>query len=199
VVIPDGNPESLARALGEGGIGALKDWVSRGGALVCLDDAAELPTLKSVGLSSARAVGVKPPSDKKDEDDDKAPSDSLREQERRPEYLPGTVFWASLDPQHFLAYGYRAPRIPVFMQGRLFLKPSKEGANPIRFDRDPLTVTGWTWPETERRLLDTAFAVDEPTGEGHVIMMVGAPAFRLFWRSTERLLLNAVIYGPTLD
>ncbi|MGH7730527.1 MAG: hypothetical protein ACRENJ_04675, partial [Candidatus Eiseniibacteriota bacterium] len=200
IVIPDGNPGALARALGEGGIGTLKDWVSRGGTLVCLDDAAEFPTLKNVGLSTAAAVGVKPPDEKKDAPpDDKAPADSVREDERRPEYVPGTVFWASLDPQHFLAYGYDAARIPVLLQGRLFLKPSKEGANPLRFEREPLTVTGWTWPETERRLLGTAYAVDEPTGNGHVIMIVGSPAFRLFWRSTERLLLNAVVYGPTLD
>jgi zinc carboxypeptidase len=199
VVIPDGSPSGLARALGEGGISALKDWVSRGGTLVCLDDAAELPTLPSVGLSSARAVGVKAGEEKKDEADDKAPSDSVREEERRPEYVPGTVFWASLDPRHFLAYGFDASRIPVLLQGRLFLKPSKEGANPLTFDREPLALTGWTWPETERRLKGTAFAVDEPTGDGHVIMIEGSPVFRLFWRSTERLLLNAVVYGPTLD
>jgi len=199
VVIPDGSPGALARALGEGGIATLKGWVERGGTLICLDDAAEFPTLKNVGLSTARPVGVKPADDKKEEADDKAPADSVREDERRPEYIPGTVFWASLDPRHFLAYGYDAARIPVLVQGRLFLKPSKEGANPLKFDREPLTLTGWTWPETERRLKDTSYAVDEPTGNGHVIMIEGSPAFRLFWRSTERLLLNAVIYGPTLD
>jgi hypothetical protein len=199
VVIPDGSPGALARALGEGGIATLKDWVSRGGTLVCLDDAAEFPTLKSVGLSTARPVGVKPDTGKPDEPDDKAPADSVHEDERRPEYLPGTVFWASLDPRHFLAYGYDAPRLPVLVQGRLFLRPSREGANPLKFEREPLTLAGWTWPETERRLLGTAFAVDEPTGSGHVIMIAGSPAFRLFWRSSERLLLNAVIYGPTLD
>ena len=156
-------------------------------------------TLIGVGLGFALACGITAADDKKDEVDDKAPADSVREDERRPEHVPGTVFWASLDPRHFLAYGYDAPRIPVLVQGRLFLKPSKEGANPIKFDRQPLTVSGWTWPETERRLMGTAFAVDEPTGDGHVIMLTGSPAFRLFWRSTERLLLNAVIYGPTLD
>jgi len=199
VIIPDGSPGAIARALGEGGISTLKDWIERGGTLLCLDDAAEFPTQKNVGLSTARAVGVKPPDDKKDDAEDKAPSDSVREDERRPQYLPGTVFWASLDPRHFLAYGYPSGRIPVLLQGRLFLKPSKEGANPIKFDRVPLALTGWTWPETERRLLNTAYAVDEPSGDGHVIMIEGSPAFRLFWRSTERLILNAVIYGPTLD
>src|SRR5262249_14400353 len=64
IVIPDGNAGALADALGEGGITRLKDWVARGGTLVCLEDAAELPTLKSVGLSTARPVGVKPPSKK---------------------------------------------------------------------------------------------------------------------------------------
>jgi hypothetical protein len=199
VIIPDGSPGAIARALGEGGIATLKDWVEKGGTLLCLDDAAEFPTLKNVGLSTARAVGVKPPSDKKDEPDDKAPSDSVSEEERRPQYLPGTVFWATLDPRHFLAYGYPTTRIPVLVQGRLFLKLSKEGANPIKFDHAPLALTGWTWPETERRLLGTAYAVDEPSGDGHVIMIEGSPAFRLFWRSTERFILNAVIYGPTLD
>ena len=37
----------------------------------------------------------------------------------------------------------------------------------------PLTATGWTWPETERRLAHTAFAVDEPNGNGHVVMLAG--------------------------
>jgi hypothetical protein len=41
--------------------------------------------------------------------------------------------------------------------------------------------------------------VDEPQGSGHVVMITGSPAFRLFWRSTERLLVNAVLYGPSLD
>ena len=199
VVIPDGSPGAIARALGEGGIGTLKEWISGGGTLVCLDDAAEFPTLKNVGLTTARVVGVKTKDDDKADDDDKTPPDSVRELSRRPEYLPGTIFWATLDPRHFLAYGYDAPRIPVMLQGRLFLKPSKEGANPLRFERAPLTLTGWTWPETERRLKGTAYAIDEPSGDGHVIMIESSPVFRMFWRSTERLFLNAVIYGPTLD
>ena len=30
-------------------------------------------------------------------------------------------------------------------------------------------------------------------------MIIGSPAFRLFWRSTERMLVNAVLYGPALE
>jgi hypothetical protein len=201
VLVPGGNPGALAGAMGDGGISRLKDWVSRGGTLVCLEDAAEFPTLKNVDLSSARAVGVKPPSDKKDDDEEKdAKADSIaRENERRPEYVPGTVFWATLDPLHFLNYGYGTTRVPVMLQGRLFLKPSRDGANPATFDRGPLKLSGWSWPETERRLQGTAYAVDEKNGGGHVIMIVGLPGFRLFWRGSERMLLNALLYAPALD
>jgi len=199
VVIPDGSAASLAAAIGEGGIAKLKSWISRGGTLVCLDDAAEFPTLKSVGLSSAWPVGVRRKEAKEDEDEKEAVPDSVREAERRPQYVPGAIFWASLDPRHFLCYGFERPRIPVMLQGRLFLRPSKDGANPVKFDREPLALTGWSWPETERRLEGTAFAVDEPSGDGHVILIEGPVTFRLFWRNTERLLLNAITYAPALD
>ena len=202
IVIPDGNAAALAGLLGEGGIAKLKDWVTRGGVLVCLDDASELPTLKAVGLSSARVVGVKPEKkDAKEEDEEPADAkaDSIaREAERRPEYLPGTVFWASLDPRHFLAYGYTAPRIPVLLQGRTVLKPSRDGANAAVFEREPLKLSGWSWPETARRLTGAAYAIDEPTGAGHVIMIAGPASFRLFWRASDRMLLNALLYAPAL-
>ncbi len=195
VIVPDGNGGALARAVRD--VDALKGWIERGGTLVCLDDAAEYPTLKSVGLSSAKVVGVKVKKDDKGDDD--APADSARaESERRPQYVPGTTFWATLDPMHWLAYGYRDARIPVMLQGSTMLTRSRDGANALVFDRTPLTVTGWTWPETERRLAGGAFAIDEPTGGGHVVMIGGPVLFRGFWRNTERLLTNAVLYGPSL-
>jgi hypothetical protein len=199
LVIPDGNAGALATALGDGAIKKLQAWVQDGGALVCLEDAALLPTLKSVKLSTAWPVGV-PRKEKTEDEAAAAPPDSAEtEASRRPEPLPGTVFWARVDDRHFLGYGYRAPRVPVILSGRDFLQTSREGANPLVLDGRPMAYAGWVWPETERRLRGTAFAVDEPVGQGHVVMMSGEPGFRLFWRSTERLLLNAILYAPTLD
>ncbi len=200
VIIPDGSGGALAGALGEGGVSKLKNWIGRGGTLLCLDDAAEFPTLKSVGLSSAWPVGVRKKEAKDDEDEKDAKADSAsRVNDVRPQYLPGTIFWASLDPRHFLCYGFDRPRIPVLLQGQLLLKPSKDGANPMMFDRAPLKLTGWSWPETDRRMRGTAYAVDEPTGRGHVIMIEGPADFRLFWRNTERLILNAITYAPAIQ
>jgi hypothetical protein len=197
VVIPDGGP-GVASALG-GGMATLKEWVSRGGTLVCVDDAAELPTLASVGLSSCKVVGV--PAKKKDKDEEEIPDpdSTASEASRRPQFIPGSIFWATPDPLQWLTWGYGDGRIPVMLQGNTMLTPTKEGANALRFDRTPLTATGWTWPETERRLAHTVYAVDEPNGEGHVVMLAGPVLFRAYWRNTERLLLNALIYAPALD
>jgi len=196
VIAPDGGP-GLASAMG-GGLAAVKDWVSRGGTLVCVDDAAELPTLASVGLSTSRVVGV-PAKPKKDDEEIPDPDSSAAEATRRPQFIPGTVFWATPDPRQWLTWGFGEGRIPVMLQGSTMLTPTKEGANALRFDRVPLTVTGWTWPETERRLAHTVYAVDEPNGGGHVVMLAGPVHFRSYWRNTERLLTNALLYAPALD
>jgi hypothetical protein len=188
VVLPDGDSSGI------GDREAVKSWVRRGGTLICMDDASEYPTLKTVGLSSAKVVGTKTRKD----DDDASPDTVRSEDERRPEYVPGTTFWATLNPRHWLAWGYAEPRIPVFLQGNTMLTKSLDGANAVTFDRTPLTLTGWTWPETERRLARTAFAIDEPNGRGHVVMLEGPVLFRMFWRNTERLFTNALIYAPSL-
>jgi hypothetical protein len=197
VIAPDGSGGSLARDIGD--IDALKGWIGRGGTLVCLEDASEFPTLKNVGLSTARVVGVKAKKEGDKDKDEDAPADSVRsETDRRPEYIPGTTFWATLDPMHWLAWGYTEPRVPVMLQGSTLLTRSRDGANALTFARTPITLTGWTWPETERRMANTSFAIDEPTGDGHVVMMEGPVLFRGFWRNTERLLTNAVLYGPSI-
>jgi len=87
----------------------------------------------------------------------------------------------------------------VLLQGRLVLKASREGANAAVFEREPVKLSGWSWPETARRLTGAAYAIDEPGNGGHVIMIAGPVPFRLFWRSSERMLLNALLYAPALQ
>ncbi|HEV2104486.1 MAG TPA: M14 family zinc carboxypeptidase [Candidatus Eisenbacteria bacterium] len=199
IVVPDGGAGGLAAAFGDEGAATLKAWVQRGGALVCLDDAAEWPTLKSVGLSSAKVVGVPAPKKKDDDAEEPDASDSTSEASRRPQEIPGSIFWATLDPLHWLCWGFTTPRVPVMLAGRTMLTRSREGANAATFSRTPLTVAGWTWPDTERRLANGAFAIDEPAGDGHVVMLAGPVLFREYWRNTERFLTNALLYAPALD
>jgi hypothetical protein len=62
-----------------------------------------------------------------------------------------------------------------------------------------LTRGGFTWPDnTERLLRGTSLLVAEPLGGGHVILFANEPAFRGWWRALDRLMLNAIVLGPSM-
>ena len=119
----------------------------------------------------------------------------------KPEMLPGTIFRATLDRTHWLTFGYEQDQLPVYLEGSTFWKLSRAGANPVVFTTagagDSLTLSGFTWPDnTERLLKGTAWAVVENQGDGHVVLFLGDPLFRAFWRGPARLVTNAMLMGP---
>jgi hypothetical protein len=208
IVFPDGNARRYSDRLGKRGVDRLSDWIRRGGALVCLADAAEFPTLEGVKLSSSRLVGDGSRLGGREwlpgaygGEPGLAAADTAKAdvRKRSPEPVPGAICRATLDLHHFLTYGYSRSSLPVLVDTRRFFKPSKDGANVAMFDRPPLLVSGFIWPDTEDQLDGTAWLIDEPTGQGHVVMIAGDPNFRLFWPGTSRVFLNAVMLAPTLD
>jgi hypothetical protein len=85
------------------------------------------------------------------------------------------------------------------LQGDTFLTLSKEGANVAVFPQTGLFHrAGFAWPEnTERLLRNTALLIDEPTGGGHVVLFANEPMFRGWWRALDKLVLNAIVLGPS--
>ena len=117
----------------------------------------------------------------------------------RVEWIPGAIFRATLDTTHWLAYGYDRDRLPVFIDGDTFWKPSKGGAKVAAFTApvDSLVVSGFTWPDNTARLLKgTTWAAVENQGSGRVVLFLSDPLFRAFWRGPARMLTNAILIGP---
>ena len=117
-----------------------------------------------------------------------------------PVELAGSHFDVVLDRTHWLTQGYERPRITVMLAGSTFFKLSKEGANVGVFPATgKLHRAGFAFPEnTERLLRGTAFLIEEPLGNGHVILFANEPMFRGWWRALDRLVLNGVVLGPSL-
>lgn len=61
-----------------------------------------------------------------------------------------------------------------------------------------IRMSGLLWPEAAVRLANSAYLVREPMGRGQMILFADQPNFRGLARGTERLLLNAIVYGPGL-
>jgi hypothetical protein len=201
LIIPDGNGGRMRRELGEEGVEKLKSWVRSGGVLIGYGGVAELAGHKDVGLSSVAAVGP----DSGAKADTTAPGTEPALISRtapardRVEWIPGAIFRATLDTTHWLTLGYERDRMPVFIDGDVFWKPSRSGANVVTFSdpADALVLSGFTWPDNTARLLKgSTWAVVENQGSGRVVLFLGDPLFRAFWRGPARMLTNAILMGP---
>lgn len=199
IVIPDGASTRMKRQLGDDGVTKLKTWVKEGGAVIAFGGGAQLLADKDVGLSTVTALG----GDSTAKPDTTAPGKEPptlspgAPSRDKPEWLPGSIFRATLDRTHWLTLGYEGDRLPVYVEGATFWTLSKKGANPVAFVGDSLALSGFTWPgNTERLLKGTAWAVVENHGSGRAVLFLTDPLFRGFWRGPARLFTNALLAGP---
>jgi len=209
IIIPDASAGALARVLGESGANAIREWVRRGGTLVTMGGASAWAARENVNLTSARSVGADAKPDSaagrdtaaapRSRDDDLLAVTSPSATSERPASLPGAHFDVLLDRTHWLTSGYEDQRLTVMLDGSTFLALSKEGANVAVFpSTGPLHRAGFIWPEnTERLLRNTAALIVEPTGGGHVVLFANEPLFRAWWHALDRLVLNAIVLGPS--
>ncbi len=146
IIIPDGSGGRMRRELGDDGAEKLKAWVRSGGVLIGYGGAGDLAANKDLGLSSIASVA--PDSGAKADTaaaGDAPPLISKTAAPRdRPEWIPGAIFRATLDTTHWLTAGYDRNKIPVFIDGDTFWRPSKGGANAAAFTdpADSLVLSG---------------------------------------------------------
>ncbi|HEX2716295.1 MAG TPA: hypothetical protein VHM67_01375, partial [Gemmatimonadaceae bacterium] len=223
IIIPDASSGALNRTLGKDGAEKLRAWMQAGGTLVTMGGASAWAARESVNLTSARVVGggdekdttgiAGPPrdtitaanrrrerSDRSQPVDDVLAATSPGANNAAPIYLPGSHFDVVLDRTHWLTGGYEQPRVTVMLDGGTFFKLSKEGANVGVFPATgKLHRAGWAWPDnTERLLRGTAFLIEEPVGDGHLVLFANEPMFRGWWRALDKLVLNAIVLGPAM-
>jgi hypothetical protein len=218
LVIPDASDVGQYVG-GKDGIDRLKAWVRAGGTLVTMGGASAWAAREDVALTSARRVGedAKPDTSTKDAKPDLRPGarpaagDTAAERREllavtspgatrdAPASLPGSHFDVLLDRTHWLTYGYDAPRMTALVTGSNFLKLSKEGTNVAVFPTTgPIHRAGFQWPDNSERLLrNSALVIEEPLGGGHVVLFANDPTFRGWWRALDKLVLNAILLGPS--
>jgi zinc carboxypeptidase len=185
VIFPDGN---FADRLGKRAIDKIKAFVNDGGTVVAVKGASAFLRDKDVEISKLKQW--EPP---KKKDDEKPASD-----ERYNDYrIPGSAFRTTMNDRSYLTFG--VPRSPaVLVEGsNAFLPVAKKVDNILTIDaKDPL-ISGVAWTESIERIKGSVYVVSEPFGRGQVITFADDPHFRLFWRATLPIFLNAVLYSPS--
>ncbi|MEK6374623.1 MAG: M14 metallopeptidase family protein [Acidobacteriota bacterium] len=185
LVLPDGD---FAGRFGKNAE-KLKAWLNAGGTLVVIKGANEFLREKDVEISK-----IKPWEPPKKKDDDKGPAPAERYNELR---VPGATFRTQINERSYLTFGL--PRSPfVLIEGTsIFLPVSHTVDNVVTIAKDKPLVAGVAWNESIERLKGSAYLVAEPYGKGQVITFADEPHFRLFWRGTLPLFMNAVLYSPS--
>jgi hypothetical protein len=184
IVLPDGDYEGRFGKNAE----KLKSWLNVGGTLVAIKGANKFLRDKDVEISK-----IKPWEAPKKKDDDKTPAEERYNELR----VPGATFRTSINERTYLTFG--VPHSPfVLIEGSSVLLPvSHPVDNVVTIAKDKPLAAGVAWNDSIERLRGSAYLVSEPYGRGQVITFADDPIFRLFWRGTLPLFMNAVLYSPS--
>jgi hypothetical protein len=189
IVLPDASQRVV-----KGAEDALKQFVQHGGRLIALAGGAE-------AVAPIAEIKVREPA--KDSTNARARFLAGREERERQEWrqeVPGAIFSVSLDPAHPLAFGagqdFDPGRTFVLHQGTTVFEPGENIETVAYFAPAPQRISGVISPENARRLGQGGWLVSKRMGQGSVVLFADDPLFRLFWRSTQPLLLNAILLGP---
>ena len=132
----------------------------------------------------------------------------------------GSMVAARSDQKHWLTFGTNElipilyANYPILMTGgnaeapvrigELIQNDKVEETRVINWSQIPkgfdlnVRMSGLVWPEASQRIANSAYLTREKIGKGQVILFSGEPNFRGSTIGTNRLWLNAVVYGSGL-
>jgi hypothetical protein len=188
LILPSGNYSDFSDRT----VAHLKDWANRGGTIISMKTASLW--LNRIELTKEGPVilegEVKDPSTLPFED--RSAFEGAKE-------VGGSIYMATLDLTHPIAYGYQRETIPVYRNTSIFIKPSSDKyLTPIRYTANPY-LGGYISKTNLEKLKLSASVVISKTGQGRVIHFFDSPNFRGTWFGTNKLFLNALFFGDKMD
>ncbi|MHA7100104.1 M14 family metallopeptidase [Roseivirga pacifica] len=176
--------------LSKGQLENLKSWVQKGNTLIGTTSAVSwmarngLSPLKMIEMESLDAAEV--------------PYDMISNHQRA-QYIPGGVYMSKLELSHPMAFGYYREELPTFRRGNVMVLPADEMyANPGLYTEKPL-LSGWINKPNLDTLANSSTIRVNALGGGKVVSLVDNPNFRAFWFGTNKLMMNAIFFGPIIN
>jgi hypothetical protein len=198
LIFPDGSEGGYQEILGNAGVARVKQWIENGGVFIGIKGGAAFATRRGVEWTTSRLVGCEePPAASGQAAGATAPAQRPAEPEKEVERTPGAILRADINLAHFLTLGYAAQDLVMHNSNYIF-KPSRDGTHVVTYAKENPRVSGYIWPETEKRLAGSPYLIVETMGRGQVILFADDPTFRNTWPRLTRLLLNAVFFAPSL-
>jgi hypothetical protein len=188
LILPSGNYNSLS----EGQVNHLKDWISRGGTVISMKNA-------SIWLNQK---GITKEADVVFAEERKDPESlpfAVRNDYEGAKEVGGSIYLATLDLTHPIAYGYHSATLPVYRNTSIFIKPSQNKyLTPVKYTSDP-HLGGYISKDNLEKLKLSAGVLISPVAQGRVVHFFDSPTFRGTWFGTNKLFLNAIFHGKNMN
>ncbi len=195
LILPPGTYSIISESAKE----KLKAWTQNGGLIIGFENA--LSWLQTAGLGK---FDLKKEEDlsvvqvvKKDATVSKPYSDI--DENRGAEQTSGALFETTVDLTNPLLYGYYDSKVPLFKSNNIFMEKAKGAyANPMIYGNAPL-LSGYIRKPNYEKLKNTSALGVSVVGKGKVIGFTEGVTFRAFCYGTNKLLMNAIFYGPFIS
>ncbi len=199
VVMVGGAGDDLPEGVGE----ALRRWLHGGGTLIATETAAEwaAETLLATDAEPAGAPAPVSPAAPGGTAESAPPAQAAYadyEHQRAVDEISGAIFQVRLDLTHPLAFGIRDPSLPVFRDRARPLAPSPDPYENVALYTERPLLAGYASARNTAALAGSAAVVAGRVGRGTLVRFADDPVFRAYWRGTEKLLVNALFFGPVL-
>lgn len=184
-VMPSGNYRSLLSA---SQLEEFKKWIRSGGTVVAVAGATQWLVEDTLKISKVKLLNeMVDPEDK--------------EKKIKPDRTPGAIVKVNLDSRSFLSYGCPSSVAALVRSDRIYL-PYKDYERKnvgVYAPLEELCLSGFIWPKTEKYLAEMGYLFLEAFGRGKLIMFTEDPNFRASYEGLNKLFLNAILLGPSLN
>jgi len=186
IIIPD-----MEGSLSDAQKNNLKGWIARGGIVIAWKNGG-----KWLSDNEITSVGYLK---REEKNEDKYFAYRDLDEVKGAQVTGGVILEARVDLSHPIAYGLESDRIPLFRNHNLVMEKSKNPyANPLVYMSAPL-LSGYVSEENLEKFRGSPAVTVSNVGSGRVITMTDNPNFRGFWRGTNKLFMNALFFGETID
>lgn len=173
----------------------VRDWVRGGGAVVASDGAAGWALREVAGAETARER------DRDEEPKANEMSFDEREQASVDRRIAGAMALTRLDLSHPLTAGLHEHQgsMGVIVRGFSDLPMRDDAYVVARYDQTQPIISGPVSDENKDRMAGQPFIIHHRVGSGSVIVFADDVTIRGFHHAGMRMLMNAIVYGPTLS
>ncbi|MDT8401709.1 MAG: M14 family zinc carboxypeptidase [Bacteroidales bacterium] len=184
LILPSGSYTELT----ERDINRINEWVSSGGNLIAISYAFRF-------LENSKLAGIKYDSRRPELSEDRIDYDKLRAESGK-HSIGGIYCRVDLDISHPLGFGYADRELTVYRNHAIFVERDEGPASNIAIYTDDPLISGFCTDENLEKMKGSVSLLSLSKGRGNIIVFVDDPVFRACWYGTNKLLMNAIFFGP---